>query len=507
MRWRHPPATKIYGIYKEGLQHMYQTIIIGAGSSGTAIARSLARYEGRICVVEACEDVCCGTTKANSAIVHAGFDAKTGSLMAKLNVQGSQMMEQLSKDLDFHYHRNGSLVACVNEADLSNLEDLRQRGIANGVEGLEILTREQALALEPNLADGVVAALYAPTGAIVCPFGMNLAFAEHAHSNGVDFRFQSKVTGFTQTQGGWIVHTDQGDLETKTVVNAAGVYADTLHHMVSKTPLHITPRRGEYLLLDKTAGNHVRHTVFQLPSKLGKGILVTPTVHGNLLVGPTAEDIGDKEGTNTTATGMGYLSQNAGTTVKNLPLRQVITSFAGLRAHEDRHEFSIGELPDAKGFFDCAGIESPGLSAAPAIGEYVAKLMAQTYDLVEKKDYIPTRKAPVEPATLTLEERQALIAKEPAYGQIVCRCELISEGEVRAAIASPLGARNLDGVKRRVRAGSGRCQGGFCAPRVMELVAQEMGVSMEAVTKNGGDSRYIVGYNKDAFGGQSHETH
>ncbi|WP_409967836.1 NAD(P)/FAD-dependent oxidoreductase [Bengtsoniella intestinalis] len=486
---------------------MYQSIIIGAGVSGSAIARSLARYQGRICVVEAMEDVCCSTSKANSAIVHAGFDAKEGSLMAKLNVQGSEQMEQLSKDLDFHYHRNGSLVACMDEADLPNLMALRQRGITNGVKGLEILTREQALALEPNLSDAVVAALSAPTGAIVCPFGMNLAFAEHAHLNGVDFRFNTKVMGFTQTQEGWIVHTNQGDLETQTVVNAAGVYADDLHYMVSKTPLHITPRRGEYLLLDKSVGNHVSHTVFQLPSKLGKGVLVTPTVHGNLLVGPTAEDIADKEGTNTSGVGLAHLVTKGGVSVKNLPLRQVITSFAGLRAHEDTHEFSIGELADAKGFFDCAGIESPGLSAAPAIGDYVAKLVAQAYDLVEKQDYIPTRKAPVEPATMTMEQRQALIAAQPAYGQIVCRCELISEGEIRAAIAAPLGARNVDGVKRRVRAGSGRCQGGFCAPRVMELIAQELGIPMEAVTKNGGNSRYIVGYNKDAFEGENHETH
>lgn len=480
---------------------MYQCVIIGAGVSGTAIARSLARYQASICVLEAQNDVCCGTSKANSAIVHAGFDAELGSLMAKLNVQGSQMMEQLSKDLDFHYRRNGSLVVCLAEEDLPNLEALYHRGVANGVAGLEILSREQALELEPNLADNVVGALHAPTGAIVCPFGMNLAFAQHAHLNGVEFRLNTQVVGFDKTENGWLVHTNQGDVETQCVINAAGVYADQLHHMVSQEPLHITPRRGEYLLMDKTTGDFVNHTIFQLPNKLGKGVLITPTVHGNLLVGPTAQDIQDKEGTNTSAAGLQYLVEQGGNAVKNLPLRQVITSFAGLRAHEDRHDFSIKQLPDAPHFFDCAGIESPGLSAAPAIGEMMAGLVAETYGLQEKEDYIPTRKAPVDPATLTLEQRQALIKEQPAYGRIVCRCELISEGEVRAAIAGPLGARNLDGVKRRVRAGSGRCQGGFCAPRVMELVAQEVGIPMEDVAKNSSDSRYIAGHNKDAFGG------
>ncbi len=482
---------------------MYQTVIIGAGLSGSAIARSLGRYAGSVCVLEAQEDVCCGTSKANSAIVHAGFDGEVGSLMAKLNVQGSELMEQLSKELDFSYRRNGSMVVCMNQEDLPALEALYQRGLVNGVRELALLTREEAMSLEPNLSDDVVAVLHAPTGAIVCPFELNLALAENAQANGATFRFNTRVTGFTPKADGWIVHTNQGDVEGRCVVNAAGVYADDLHHMVSQLPLHITPRRGEYMLLDKAAGAFVNHTIFQLPGKLGKGSLVTPTVHGNLLVGPTAQDIADKEGTNTSPEGLAYLVERGGFVVKNLPLRQVITSFAGLRAHEDGHEFSIGALSDAPGFFDCAGIESPGLSAAPAIGAMVAELVASKYGLAEKQDYIATRKGPVRPGELTLEERQALIAKEPAYGQIVCRCELISEGEVRAAIRGPLGAKSVDGVKRRVRAGSGRCQGGFCAPRVMELLAQELQIPLEQVTKQGGASAYIAGHNKDSFEGDN----
>ena len=474
---------------------MIDIIVIGAGVSGCAIARELSRKKASVLVVEREEDVCCGTSKANSAIVHAGYDAKHGSLMAKLNVQGSLMMEKLSKDLDFHYRRNGSLVVMVSEDDRPNLMKLYENGIANGVEGLRIVEREELVQMEPNISDNAVAALYAPTGAIVCPFGLTYALAENAAANGVKFRFDSEVTGIEKIDGGWKVKTVKGDLEAKVVVNAAGVYADKLHNMVSDDTMTITPRRGDYFLLDRTTGGHVSRTIFQLPGKFGKGVLVAPTVHGNTIVGPTAIDIEDKDNTATTAEGLDNVRAKCGMAVKDLPLRQTITSFAGLRAHEARHEFFIGEI--APGFVDCAAIESPGLSSAPAIGVMVADIVNGILNLEDNADFIPTRQGIKDPKELPFEERAALIKENPAYGTVICRCETITEGEIIDAIHRIPGARSVDGVKRRTRAGMGRCQGGFCSPRVLEILSRELGVPMSEITKSGGASKIIVGVNKD----------
>ena len=464
---------------------MYDVIIIGGGVSGAASARELSRYKVRACVLEKEEDVCCGTSKANSAIVHAGYDAAPGSLKAKLNVRGNEMMEQLSEDLDFPFQKTGSLVICLSGEEMPGLQELYDKGVANGVKGLKILDREEVLGMEPNITDDVYAALYAPSAGIVCPFGMNIALAENACTNGVEFRFNTEVLDIRKTENGYEIHTNRGMFQAKCVVNAAGVYADKIHNMVSKKKIHITPRRGEYCLLDKSAGTHVSRTIFSLPTKYGKGVLVTPTVHGNLLIGPTAVDIENKEGTNTTREGLDEVISKAGQNVKNLPMRQVITSFAGLRAHEDGSEFIIGEADDAEGFIDCAGIESPGLTSCPAIGGMVAEILREKLGLEEKENFISTRKGILNPNTLAKEERAELIRKEPAYGNIICRCEMITEGEILDAIRRPLGARSLDGVKRRTRAGMGRCQSGFCSPRTMEILARELHVNMSDITKSG----------------------
>lgn len=482
---------------------MYDIAIIGAGVVGCAIARELSKYRVKACVIEREEDVCCGTSKANSAIIHAGFDATPGKLKAKLNVQGNAMMDQLSKDLDIPFQRNGSLVVCTKDQNREDLEKLLEKGKVNGVPDLRILEREELLALEPNLSDDITCALLAPTGGIVCPFHMTIAFAENAYTNGVEFFLNTEVRQIHKTSNGYQLEvlkkeTDITELMVaKTIINAAGVYADVFHNMVSNEKLHITARKGEYMLLDKTAGTHVSHTIFQLPSNMGKGVLVTPTVHGNLLVGPTATDIENKEGVNTTAEGLDTLSQKAGLSVKNLPLRQVITSFAGLRAHEDQDDFVIGEAPDAEGFFDAAGIESPGLSSAPAIGVMVAEMVAAKLNLNENPDFIGIRNGILNPNTLSMEERNKLIKEKPAYGNIICRCEMITEGEIIDAIKRPLGARSLDAVKRRTRAGMGRCQSGFCSPRTMEILEREVPMSMFDITKNGGSSKFVVGYNKE----------
>lgn len=476
---------------------MYDVIIIGAGVSGAASARELSRYQVNACVLEKEEDVCCGTSKANSAIVHAGYDAANGSLMARLNVEGNKMMPQLAKELDFEFIQNGSLVVCTEKEQLSDLEELLARGKKNGVEGLRIVERDELVEMEPNISDKALAALYAPTGGIVCPFNLNIALAENACTNGVEFKFNTQVKNIETIEGGFRLTTSQGTYEAKCVVNAAGVYADQIHNMVSEKKIHIIPRRGDYFLLDKTAGGHVKRTIFALPGKYGKGVLVSPTVHGNLIVGPTAIDIEDKEGTNTTRAGLDEVTAKCANTVKNVPLRQVITSFAGLRAHEVSHEFIIEELSDVPGFIDCAGIESPGLTSSPAIGCMVADILKNILDLKENPNFVGTRKGIVNPNHLSMEERNALIHEQPAYGNIICRCEMVTEGEILDAIHRPLGARSLDGIKRRTRAGMGRCQAGFCSPRTMEILSRELGMDMMEITKSGKESKIVVGTNKD----------
>lgn len=476
---------------------MVDIVIIGAGVSGCAIARELSRYKADVLVLEREEDVCCGTTKANSAIVHAGYDATNGSLMAKLNVAGSLLMPELARELDFAYEQNGSLVVMMSEEDRPALNKLYANGVANGVEGLRIVERDELVAMEPNISDEAVAALYAPTGGIVCPFGLTFALAENAAHNGVKFQFDSEVTNIEKIDGGWKVSTVKGDVEAKVVVNAAGLYSDKLHNMVADDNMTIIPRRGDYFLLDHTTQGFVSNTIFQLPGKYGKGVLVAPTVHGNTIVGPTAIDIEDKEGTNTTQAGLDDVRAKCGMAVKNVPLRQTITSFAGLRAHEARHEFFIGEIKP--GFVDCAAIESPGLSSSPAIGRMVAGIVKGILGLEVDLSFDPRRKGILDPKALDDEAHAALIKENPAYGTVICRCETVTEGEIIDAIHRVPGARSVDGVKRRVRAGMGRCQGGFCSPRVMEILARELGVDQSEITKSGAGSELIVGVNKDAI--------
>lgn len=476
---------------------MYDIIIIGAGVTGCCVARELSRKDYSIAVLERASDVCEGTSKANSGIVHAGYDAKTGSLKARLNVLGNEKMEKLSKELDFPFRRNGSMVLLFDEEKRSELEELLKRGQANGVKGLQIIEREECLEFEPNLSDRVVAALYAPTGGIVCPFGLTIALAENAAVNGVEFHLNTEVLQIKKQENSYEIETNQGVFETRMIVNAAGVYADKFHNMVSRNKITITPRRGEYCLMDKNVGDYVSSTLFQLPGKNGKGILVTPTVHGNLLVGPTATDIEDKEGINTSREGLEEVIKKAADSIKEVPVKQIITSFAGLRAHEKNGDFIIGEVSDAPGFVDVAGIASPGLSAAPAIGEYVAELVAQIAPAKDKPDFIAVRRGISDMASLDSEKQKQLIASNPAYANVICRCEMVTEGEIVDAINRPLGATTLDGVKRRTRAGMGRCQSGFCAPKVVEILARELGVDVSAITKCGDDSVFLRGENKD----------
>lgn len=483
---------KIFNV-KQG-EIMKSVIIVGAGVCGSSIARELSRYELDITVIEKESDVCCGTSKANSGIVHAGFDAPEGSLMAKLNVQGNKMMERLSYELDFEYKNCGSIVVAIKEEDIEKLEEMKKKGIRNGVENLEVITDiKRIFEMEPNLNKEVVAILYAPTGGIVCPFGLNIAMAENAADNGAKFVFNEEVKEIYSKEDKWYVVTSKNIYKSDMIINAAGVYADKFHNMVSAEKINITPRKGEYMLMDKSVGNHVKHTVFQLPGKLGKGVLVTQTVHGNLLVGPTATDIEDKEDISTTGEKMEEIKNKALLSVENIPYNKIITSFAGLRAHEDGHEFIIGEPSDAKGFVDCAGIESPGLTSAPAIGVMVADIIKEKLNLKEKENFNPKRKGIVNPNRMTVEERNKLIAENNLYGNIICRCETVSEGEIVDALTRTLGAKDMDGVKRRTRAGMGRCQGGFCGPKVAEIISREKKIDITEVSKSGENMKMFIG--------------
>lgn len=468
-------------------------VIIGAGVVGSSIARELSRYDLGITVLEKASDVCEGTSKANSGIVHAGFDAVPGTLKARFNIAGSRMMEALSRELDFSYQRNGSLVLCFSKDDIPKLEELKKRGETNGVHGVTILAGDEVRKLEPAVSDEVVAALYAPTGAIVCPFGLTIAMAENAAVNGAEFRFNEAVTAIEKTGEGFKVATPADTYECKAVINAAGVYADTIHNMVCNDKLSITARKGEYCLYDKKVGGTVSSTIFQLPGAYGKGVLVTPTVHGNLLLGPTATDTLDKEEVNTTQDGLSTLQATAGKSIKAVPFRSVITSFAGLRAHEAGEDFVVGES-SVKGFFDAAGIESPGLSAAPAIGEFLATQVASSLEAVRKTDFIAKRKGIPNVALASKEERDRLIKENPMYANVICRCELVTEGEIVDAIKRPVGATTLDGVKRRTRAGMGRCQAGFCSPKTLEILARELGKDITEITKHGAGSEFLTGH-------------
>ncbi len=478
---------------------MNDVIIIGAGVCGCAIARELSRYELSVSVLDRNSDIGEGTSKANSGIVHAGYDAKPGTLKAKLNVEGSKMMPEFAKKLGIPFMRNGSMVVALSDEDVDHMKELYDRGIQNGVEGLRILSREEALEMEPNLSDDTKGALFAPTGGIVCPFRLTSAMGESACINGVDFQLLTEVTSITKSENGFRIDAIKHDefdpdvkhavsFDTRIVINAAGVYADRFHNMMTKDTLTITPRKGEYCLLDVTAGTHVGRTIFRMPSAMGKGILVTPTIHGNLLVGPTATDLDDKEGTFTTAEGLAAVNTPGASAVKNVPMNEVITSFAGLRPHGDRGDFVIGELPDCPGFIDVAAIESPGLSASPAIGVMVGDIVKEKLSPKEKKDFVEELAPLTYMKLLPEKERRALVEKDSAYGNIICRCASVSEGEILETIRRPLGARTLDGVKRRTGANMGRCQGGFCYPKVMEILSRELGVPMELITKKGADS-------------------
>ena len=470
---------------------MYDVVIIGGGVVGGMIARSLSRYDISVAIVEKENDVAMGATKANSAIVHAGFDAKEDSLKARLNVRGSEMMEEVCRTLGVKYKRNGSLVIGFNDEDKKTLESLLKRGEHNGVRDLRLISGDEARAIEPLLSSEVTAALHAPTGAIVCPYELAVASIGNAMDNGTELILNFEVTKIEKLDGGFTVWSGDRSVSARYLINSAGLYSDEVAGLLGESEYKVTPRRGEYMLLDKECGNTVSHTIFRTPSKMGKGILVTPTVDGNLLIGPTSVDIDDKENKKTTDEGFARIMKEARENVPSLRLGKVITSFTGLRSTGSTGDFIIERNENA---LNLIGIESPGLTASVAIGEYVLELLADTGLLDSKKEnYVAEREPMHYFREASIEEKNEIIKKDKSYGKIVCRCEGVSEGEILAAIRTNPRPTDLDGVKRRTRSQMGRCQGGFCSPTIAELISRELNIPMERITKFGGGSNIVFG--------------
>ncbi|HZJ77628.1 MAG TPA: NAD(P)/FAD-dependent oxidoreductase [Clostridia bacterium] len=477
---------------------VYDVAIVGGGVVGALIAKELSKYEINTVLLEKCNDVAQGTTKANSAIVHAGYDAIPGTLKAELNAEGSRVMCSLCIDLSVPYKNIGSLVVAFSDEEIKTLEELYERGRKNHIPQVEIIGAERLFELEPNINRDAVGALYAPTAAIISPFELCTAAVENAFTNGVDYIRNFEVAEIeTDENGDFVLKSDSSRVTAKYVINAAGVFADKIAQMIGDDSMEITPRKGEYFLFDKCVGTVVSHIIFQCPTEMGKGVLITPTVHENLLIGPSAVDIEDKEDLSTTSWGTNYVQSQVAKTLPDFAVRDVITTFAGLRARADSEDFIIQKSIKNNKFINVAGIDSPGLSAAPAIAKYVENiLLSEMGELKKKEDYNPLRENPVRFNEMTRAQRKAIIEKDKAYGRIVCRCETVTEGEIIDAIHAPAGARDVDGVKRRTRAGMGRCQGGFCGSKVVEILARELNTSLDEITKFGGDSNYVIGKTK-----------
>ena len=461
---------------------MYDVVIIGCGVIGAAAAYELSRYDLKIAVLESENDVATGSSKANSAILHAGYDPKPGTLMAKLNVEGNELAFRIAEKLHVPADRCGSLVAAFDEKDEEHLNELYRRGIENGVPGLSIISGDKARELEPNLSEEIRAALLAESAGIISPWDYTLAMAEVAVKNGTELFLNTRVTSIEKGKCFTVRSSKGRTFETRYVINAAGVNSDIVSEMVGDREFSVRPTAGEYYLLDKSEGERVSRVIFQCPNELGKGVLVSRTVHGNLIVGPNAVET-DRGNTATTREGLAFVQETAKRSVPGIQFRENIRNFAGIRANTEFDEFCIGESRSAKGFLNLGGIKSPGLTAAAAIGRYAAGLLKDMgLELIEKDSFDDTREV-IRFKELSDLEKNELIERDPAFGRVICRCETITEGEIVAALHSVIPARSINGVKRRCNAGMGRCQGGFCSPRVCRIIARELGIDETEVVE------------------------
>ena len=476
---------------------MYDIIVIGGGVIGGTVFRELTKYNLSVCLLEKENDVAMGQSKANSGIVHAGFDAPEGSLKAKFNVLGNKMMKEYAKELGVKYVNNGSLVVAFSNEDIQTLQTLKKRGEVNGVEGLYIIDSEELHKIEPSISKNAVGALVAPTGAIICPYELTIASIGNAMDNGGTLITDFDVCQIQKIDETFkITSTDGNVVEGKIIINASGINSGKIANLAGDDTITVKGRRGEYILLDRESGDLVSHTLFFTPTKKGKGILVSQTVDNNIILGPTAEDV-DVATTETTANGLASVISKAGEMITSVPLYNTITSFTGVRAYSDKHDFIIEESAKVKGLINLAGIESPGLTSAPSIAKYtVEEIVSKLIVLTKNEKFNGVRKPDYFFKNLTVEEKNELIKKDKTYGRIICRCESITEGEIIRAVRENPKATSIDAVKRRTRAGMGRCQGGFCQPYVAEIIARELNIPFEQVTKSGKNSNLVVGKTK-----------
>ena len=473
---------------------MRDIIVIGAGVVGCSIARELSKYNLDVLVVEKNSDVSEGISKGNSGIVHAGYNEKIGTLKAKLNIEGNKIFDDLSRDLQFPFKRNGAFILAFKDEEMKTLESLKENGEKLGVEGLEILTREEALNIEPNLNKEIVGVLNVKTSGIVSPYEMTIALAENAAENGVEFKLNSKVTNIEKISEEYKVTLNNKEVVSgKIIINASGLEGAFLNNLVSMTKREINPVKGEYCLFDKVAGAMINKTLFQVPNKLSKGVLVTPTAEGNLLVGPNAVEGRTLE---TSREGIDEILDKSKKSIKELPVARILNTFSGIRPKTKEGDFIIEEVEDAKNFINVIGIDSPGLTAAPAIGVYVVNMIKERLDLVEKKNFKKTREKIVRFAELSLEEKNKLIKEKPAYGHMVCKCEFVTEGEIVEAIHRPIKALTVDAIKRRTRASMGGCQGVGCTLPISKILSRELGIDISDINKNSEGSP-VVGFKED----------
>ncbi|MCR5592149.1 MAG: NAD(P)/FAD-dependent oxidoreductase [Saccharofermentans sp.] len=468
-------------------------IIIGAGIVGCSIARELSRYSISVLVLEAGFDVGEGATKANSGIIHAGFDAIPGTKKALYNVKGAEMYPSLCKSLGVAYKQCGALVIALSEDDRRTIKALLNRGISNGVKGLEIIEKDEVLRLEPNINPDTVCALYAPTSAIVSPYEVAFALADDAACNGVEFLFNERVNNVSRNNEGYCITTDTTQYNCHSFINCSGTSGAKIHNMISDTKLFSINRRGQYYLLDKLKELPFSRTIFQCPSTMGKGVLVSPTIHGNTIIGPTAEDIADPDDKSTTKEGLADIVIKSRRIWPNAYFQNSITNFSGIRSHLESDDFIIGEIDNASGAFEVIGIESPGLTSAPAIAEDICNEIVNRFHLEHKKAIVQYKCPNRSFGEMSDIEREQAVISNKLNGNIICRCEMVTEAEIRAAINRPIKAKSIDAVKRRTRAGMGRCQGGFCTSRIMSIITEETGLSPVEITKSGGDSYLLMG--------------
>lgn len=480
------------------MERMKDIVIIGSGVSGSALARELSKYNLNVLVLEKENDTAFGSSKANSGISHGGYDPLPGTLMAKYNVLGNRMMPQLCEDLFVPFKKTGALILAFDDTDMKMIQTLYDRGIQNGIpiEESALLTAEEVWEREPHVSKEIKGAYWCGTSAVLGSFELCVAMLENAIANGVEVYFNTEVINIEKNLEGFIIQTNNPEyslIKTRFVVNAAGAFADTVHNMIAKKSYSIRVRRGEYFLLNKLSGTIVNSVIFPCPNEKGKGVLVARTAHGNLIVGPNAEYVDQKQNVDTTISGLSEVKKLAQRIVPNIPFATNLRNFSGNRAEASTGDFIVGAVDDVCGFYEIAGIKSPGLTSAPAIAVDMVKMLEEGgLQLIPKDSFNPKRKL-IHLNYLSWEEKAKLIAGNPAYGKIICRCEGVSEGEIIDAIRRPIGGKSLEGIKKRTRVCAGQCQGGFCIPRIISIISKELEIEPELINQDKNGSYIVTG--------------